>query len=156
VAPTGASVLAYSDTIALGAPTATGSWTRVAYQTAPNFPTPFLARWRGRTATFSPFFPHSPWIYGPFNAPTQGDFQTPGTVGVGDAAAESAPRIQAITPNPMRFSAAIRFSVPRRERARVRVLDVAGRVKAVLLDGWAEAGERTLTWDGRGADGRKA
>src|SRR5205814_4438095 len=143
VHPPGASIAVVGDTIALPPPGASGSWVRYAFQTAPNFLAPFLAAWRGRTEILPPFFPHSPWIYAPFNAPTEADFQTPGTVGVGDAAAGTAPRIHSITPNPMRFAAAIRFSLPRRERARVRILDVAGRVKAVLLDDWAESGERT-------------
>jgi hypothetical protein len=61
--------------------------------------------------------------------------------------------LAAPAPNPMSSSCAISWTTPVPCRARVSVLDVAGREVAVLADAPADAGRHSLTWrrDGGGA-----
>jgi flagellar hook assembly protein FlgD len=48
----------------------------------------------------------------------------------------------------------VHFTMPLAGRARLRVVDAAGRTVAVLHDGRAEAGTTRISWDGRKADGQ--
>lgn len=63
-----------------------------------------------------------------------------------------------VGPNPSASTIAIVLTNPaaRAVGARVTVHDLAGRRVATLLDGPAAPGLTTLTWDGRGLDGRAA
>ncbi|MFN0149769.1 MAG: galactose oxidase-like domain-containing protein [bacterium] len=56
-------------------------------------------------------------------------------------------------PNPMRESSRVQFEMPRSGAARLRVVDVAGRVVRSLLDGERPAGRHEARWDGRDAAG---
>jgi len=59
------------------------------------------------------------------------------------------------TPDPSGGEVGLRFALPVAARARVEILDVAGRRVRTLVSGWQPAGEQRLTWDGRGAGGRR-
>jgi hypothetical protein len=61
--------------------------------------------------------------------------------------------LEAAWPNPFNPETTLRLQLPREGHARVEVHDLAGRRVRVLLDAVAEAGTRTLRWDGRDADG---
>jgi hypothetical protein len=54
-----------------------------------------------------------------------------------------------IVPNPTSASARIDFALVREENVRISVVDVAGRVDAVLADGRMAPGSYSLLWDGR-------
>jgi hypothetical protein len=56
-------------------------------------------------------------------------------------------------PNPFNPSMEARFRLPRAGLARGTIHDAAGRLVADLGERWCAAGEHTLRWDGRGADG---
>ena len=61
-----------------------------------------------------------------------------------------------ISGNPSRSTAAIAFQVPRPGTIRARVFDVRGRLVRTLFEGQSAIGDRTVRWDGRGADGSTA
>jgi photosystem II stability/assembly factor-like uncharacterized protein len=54
-------------------------------------------------------------------------------------------------PNPFNPSTIIRFVVPEKERVRLTVHDVAGRVVATLVDDVRDAGVHAVVWNGSGA-----
>ncbi|NNE44105.1 MAG: T9SS type A sorting domain-containing protein [Gemmatimonadetes bacterium] len=83
--------------------------------------------------------------------------ETMGAVDVSVSPGPQVDRLQlhAAAPNPFRAATDIRFSMPRDERATVRILDVAGRTVRVLQDGVFVAGENTVRWDGRNNAGVK-
>jgi hypothetical protein len=56
-------------------------------------------------------------------------------------------------PNPFNPSVEARFHLPRAGLVRGTIHDAAGRLVADLGERWCAAGEHTLRWDGRGADG---
>jgi hypothetical protein len=56
-------------------------------------------------------------------------------------------------PNPLQSSTRIFYSLPEAAPIRVSVYDVAGREVKVLSEGYTEAGEKTLVWDGLGSTG---
>ena len=58
-----------------------------------------------------------------------------------------------VTPNPTAGPARIEFDVARREPVRLSVVDVTGRERAVLIDGWSDPGRRVMQWDGAAAGG---
>jgi hypothetical protein len=60
--------------------------------------------------------------------------------------------LSAPVPDPASGPVALLLSLPEAADVRVDVLDVAGRVVAKLLDGYCDAAQITLHWDGR--DGR--
>jgi len=62
--------------------------------------------------------------------------------------------LSSVGPNPSPGDVRIGFSVPRPGRVRLRVLDVQGRVVAVLADGEYPAGRAQVTWDGTSKRGR--
>lgn len=59
-------------------------------------------------------------------------------------------------PNPSRGSALLRFTLPTEDEVSLRVFDVAGRGVATLLEGRRPAGQGSIRWDGRRADGTRA
>jgi len=61
-----------------------------------------------------------------------------------------------IVPNPARGPVTIEFSLPHTMSARVRVLDVGGRIVATLADGLSPAGTRRLLWNGQSRSGALA
>jgi len=79
---------------------------------------------------------------------------TPGT-GVGDAEVVG-PTLAQSAPNPFSPETSISFTMPSAGRATVAVYTLAGREVARLVDGVLGAGEHTVVWDGRRADGSQA
>ncbi|MFN8180038.1 MAG: FlgD immunoglobulin-like domain containing protein [bacterium] len=61
-----------------------------------------------------------------------------------------------LSPNPFRGEASVRFGLAAPERARIVVVDVAGRMVRGLLDRSLPAGAHDVSWDGRDAGGRVA
>lgn len=60
----------------------------------------------------------------------------------------------ATEPNPFNPATTVRFTLGTGGAVRVRIVNLRGAVVRTLHDGWMEAGERRLRWDGRGDDGR--
>lgn len=58
------------------------------------------------------------------------------------------------SPNPVRGATRIYYRLPVPSAVRVSIYDVSGRELRVLSQGLAQAGERSLVWDGRDARGR--
>ena len=80
----------------------------------------------------------------------------PAPVAVGDGATVVALALASPFPNPARGFVRLGFDLPRRERARLEILDVQGRRVRVLADGSFAAGRYAHGWDGRDAAGRRA
>jgi len=59
-------------------------------------------------------------------------------------------------PNPFQDRTTLRFELPGTGRATLRVLDVRGRLVRTLLDEDPGRGQRSLEWDGRDTEGRRA
>jgi predicted dienelactone hydrolase len=77
-------------------------------------------------------------------------------VGVGEEArAKGAPELRCV-PNPARGGTRIRFRPSGPGPARLEIFDPAGRRVRTLVAGDVAAGEQTVIWDGRAADGRRA
>jgi hypothetical protein len=77
---------------------------------------------------------------------------------VGDEAAPGAiPRHLGLAqnfPNPFNPSTVIRFSLPEGSSVRLGVYDTAGRLLRTLVNGYREAGQQSITWDGLDDGGR--
>jgi hypothetical protein len=65
-------------------------------------------------------------------------------------------RVQAPYPNPFRALATLVFALPERARVEVDVYDVGGRRVRSVASAEMDPGERSVQWDGRDADGRRA
>jgi hypothetical protein len=59
-------------------------------------------------------------------------------------------------PNPFGGSTTIRFTLPERTAVSLRVFNLLGQEVATLATGTTEAGMHSVTWNGRGRDGRPA
>jgi hypothetical protein len=94
----------------------------------------------------------------PHASPTGGNSMTFGTAWSTEvAAAVPAPaRLGANRPNPFNPSTEVSFAVDRGGRAVVRVYDPSGRLLRTLHDGRVDAGERSVSWDGKDDAGRDA
>ena len=57
-------------------------------------------------------------------------------------------------PNPFGSWTVFRYSLARPSRVSVTVFNIAGQKVATLVDGYQNPGVYTMTWDGRGNDGR--
>jgi Secretion system C-terminal sorting domain len=64
--------------------------------------------------------------------------------------------LQRISPNPTHGTLQIDFALPRSTRARITVLDLAGREVAILTDASYAAGRHRLSWSGETDHGRVA
>jgi hypothetical protein len=53
------------------------------------------------------------------------------------------------SPNPFTGETVIKFSVPRQMSVKMSVYDISGRLVRTIADGDVQAGEHTLTWDGK-------
>jgi len=87
-----------------------------------------------------------------------GSAAAPDPTGVESGEEEGVPKSVTVTssPNPFNPTTTIRFGVPRRCHASLRVYDASGRVVRLLLEEDLEAGYHEILWDGRGQDGRIA
>jgi len=114
-----------------------------------------LYHWRLRIKTDSPFFPRSPWLWLPYNGSAEADVSTgPIQVAVPEAPAPRAGfTLGPGMPSPFRLSTVLRFSLPERGQARLRVYDVSGRLVSDVLDEEKPAGRHEVRWDGRDRDG---
>jgi len=83
-------------------------------------------------------------------------FAQPWGTGVGEEEPAARPFLSRGSPNPFRESATFSLVVPSPgARVRVRVFDVSGRLVTTLIDRRLPPGERSVSWDGRDADGRR-
>ncbi len=78
---------------------------------------------------------------------------SPACLGLAATAEGAGPVLLAACPNPFNPSVEARFRLPRAGLVRGTIHDAAGRLVADLGERWCAAGEHTLRWDGRGADG---
>lgn len=76
------------------------------------------------------------------------------SLGVGSAPAGLA--LSSPFPNPARGSARLSYTLPTAGDISIRVFDVAGRGVVTLLQGMRPAGNGSVQWDGRRADGSRA
>jgi len=58
-------------------------------------------------------------------------------------------RLLPVQPNPARSRVLVRYELPVKTRVRLSVCDLAGRVRAVLSDGYEEQGMRAFAWDSK-------
>lgn len=72
---------------------------------------------------------------------------------VGPPAAANQVLLAAVSPNPSRDGASIRYALPRAADIRLTVYDLAGRLVRVLESGPQVVGEHATRWDGRDAAG---
>ena len=56
-------------------------------------------------------------------------------------------------PNPARGPARVTFEIPARQRVRLSVFDVGGRLVTTLVEAPLDAGPHAFTWDGRDSAG---
>ena len=73
----------------------------------------------------------------------------PGGAGLGDS-----PPALRILPNPGGMQRQLVFSLPEPSAVELRIVDVSGRVVAVVHNGTLPAGEQQLAWNGRSATGQ--
>jgi hypothetical protein len=78
-----------------------------------------------------------------------------GLAGVLSGGSWSVPAMLAVCPNPSRTSVGIRYYLPRSQRARLEVIDVAGRKVADLGLGPCAGGVGEFRWDGLDRRGRR-
>lgn len=63
-------------------------------------------------------------------------------------------RLLGVAPNPFNPGTSVSFTVPRAQRVRIAVHDVAGRRLATLVDAEFTVGDHAVRWDGTDGDGR--
>ena len=132
-----------------------GSATSFSYSVAAPW-TAVTERWRVRSRTRSPYFPHSRWIAPESRYTGEYDFRTGGTnVGMGDGPITGATRIARVAPNPATALSTVSFALAQRAEVRLDVYDVQGRHVRVLARGTFPAGSSTATWDGTDEFGRR-
>jgi hypothetical protein len=86
----------------------------------------------------------------------EGGEQTFGPIAAELGAGVEALGITALAPTPSRGRVQVQYATPRAGRVRLDVLDVQGRVVAVLAEGEQPAGRHEAEWSGWGARGRVA
>jgi hypothetical protein len=115
-----------------------------------------LYHWRLRIVTDSPFFPSSPWLTLPENNLTEADVRTASPpAGIVNEGAPGARLLllEPVRPNPLRAHGEIAYTLRETGQMRLTVVDVAGRVRAVLAGGSQAPGRHTVRWDGRDVEG---
>jgi hypothetical protein len=80
----------------------------------------------------------------------------PGPVAAAPAAAVARLELSAPSPNPSSAAMRMEFALPAAASVDLSVYDAAGRRVASLLHSDLPAGRRSVTWDGRESDGRRA
>ena len=84
---------------------------------------------------------------------SDGPFRIATTAGVGGGTTDGL-EMGPVVPNPARGSSRVVVRLAEPATIRLSILDVEGRVVAVLAEGWAAAGPREFGWDGRATTGR--
>ena len=74
---------------------------------------------------------------------------------VAEATADARLRLCAASPQPFRRGGEIEFYMAQPGEVRLAIHDIMGRALRLLFTGPATAGTHTLSWDGRGANGRR-
>ncbi len=59
-------------------------------------------------------------------------------------------KLQPCYPNPFNATTAISYQIPEARHVSLQIYDTAGRLVTTLVDGWREAGEHQVTFDGSG------
>jgi len=106
----------------------------------------WVQRTGGTNPSPSPDMPTKREVY-------QAAFLATGETGVESPAAASSIALSAPTPNPFLGSATLALSLGEPGRVEVAVYDVTGRVVRVLSSSVLDAGDHSITWDGRDARG---
>jgi len=124
-------------------PNTGGAWMRVTLTAAPvsdDFP------WAGSATAITP---------GGFAGGETEDYPVSvvTTTAVGQPAPADQVLLAAVSPNPTRDGASVRYALPRAADIRLAVYDLAGRKVRVLESGLQGAGEHAARWDGRDASG---
>jgi hypothetical protein len=115
-------------------------------------------RWRLRVHAKSLFIPLTPWLTLPCNNLTETDLRTASaTTAISSAEAPAAERmmLEPVRPNPLRSQAEIAYTLREAGRVRMTVVDVAGRVRAVVAHGSQAAGRHAVRWEGRDGVGAR-
>jgi hypothetical protein len=73
---------------------------------------------------------------------------------VGDELLPASPQLDAPWPNPFNPKLELRFTLDRPRDLRLTAHDVAGRLVAILAEGYYESGEHALNWDGHDREGQ--
>jgi hypothetical protein len=96
--------------------------------------------------------------YGEFKLEPRSDSDitivVPCTAGVRDESGLTL-KLSSAAPNPFNTGTEIRFTIPSKSRARLAVYDVSGRLVKVISDGVWEAGDHSLSWNGRDTHGAR-
>src|SRR5439155_10233312 len=79
----------------------------------------------------------------------------PTTLAVGDGSSGAPLALAPPAPNPAAWRTSLRFTLPSRQRATLRIYDVSGRAMRTLAEGTLEAGPHALDWNGRDDAGRR-
>jgi flagellar hook assembly protein FlgD len=82
-------------------------------------------------------------------------YKDTGTISDVEVAEANTARGMAAYPNPFSSSTSIAYTVVEPAPIRITVFDIHGNELAVLLDSFSEAGEQSILWDGRDADGNE-
>jgi hypothetical protein len=77
----------------------------------------------------------------------QDEFERPGVPPISDKNLEKSLNVLC-DPNPFNPTTDIKYQMPDARQVSLRVYDTAGRLVATLVDGWREAGEHAVTFDG--------
>jgi hypothetical protein len=108
-------------------------------------------RWRARMASRSPFFPRTPWLTMPLNAPGEMDFRTSGTILAAGHPSDDVrgPWLEVVPVATRASRTELAYVLAVAERVRLSIYDVQGRERAVLDDGLRSPGRHVVIWDGR-------
>ena len=157
-APLDGSGIQSSSVLRTGAPTAELGSTATYAGVATGLATGAAYRVRERYATRNPYFPRTPWLTSARNGLLEPDLRTFGPTGataVGDpAGAPGALAFAGPWPNPLAGTGTLSFTLPAAGRVTIDAYDASGKRVARVHDGEAAAGPTTVTWSGRGDDGR--
>ena len=100
----------------------------------------------------SPVTPATSYTFSGVEGPHTIDASFSGTTAVGDVSAPFA--LGAVTPNPVHGPMRVSFALASPAHARLTVLDLQGRERAVLADGDFGAGWHPVVWNGQVAGGQ--
>lgn len=89
-------------------------------------------------------------------APDLGAIEYSAVLSIGVGPAVGGVELLPPAPNPVRGPVALRVHLPAAGKARLEVVDVAGRRVRLLVDGLVDAGRHDFAWDGRDASGAPA